>query len=90
MEGERLGWVGVQGGGGGECVYTGYNKTLPGFDETDFVDTRYSPQQESPRCQMANKRERDESQAKIETREAQRLMSEVLIMVTQWRDLCGR
>ena len=58
--------------------------------ETDFVDTRYSPQQESPRCQMANKRKRDESQAKIETREAQRLMSEEQIMVTQWRDLCGR
>ena len=39
---------------------------------------------------MANKRERDVSQAKIETREAQRLISEVLIMATQWRDLSGR
>ena len=39
---------------------------------------------------MANKRERDVSQAKIGTREAQRLIREVLIMETQWCDLSGR
>ena len=39
---------------------------------------------------MANKRERDVSQAKIGTIEAQRLTREVLNMETQWCDLCGR
>ena len=30
----------------GKCLETMYNKTLPGFDEADFADTHYSPQQE--------------------------------------------
>ena len=29
-----------------KCLETMYNKTLPGFDEADFADTHYSPQQE--------------------------------------------